>query len=363
MKKAYAHNQGIIRVVDGNSVTDKLDKGIYIPGADMQGYFLETFQTKYEFPYKIYGLEDKFIDRVIKTYENSKGNMGILLNGVKGTGKSVTAERLSNQVAEKFDMATLLITNNIAGLNKFIASITQDLIIFVDEYEKIFIDEHGNPSERDILSIMDGALKSDYRRLFIFTTNSKRIGENLLERPGRLRYIKEFSDLKREVIEEILDDVLERKEFRADCLKFMSKLNTITIDIVKAIINEVNLHGESPFEFADIFNVQLNRQKFNIYEGELTRKDMTTLLPTFGRVDSISDLYPDEMDEVEEHLNEGQYLHMYPGGRDLGQFVSLKDNILTTKTEQWNPDHTKRVFIEKKFTLEAYTPYHNNLVF
>ena len=42
---------------------------------------------KFEFDFELLGLEQKFIDHALKSYENTTGNFGILLNGVKGTGK------------------------------------------------------------------------------------------------------------------------------------------------------------------------------------------------------------------------------------------------------------------------------------
>ena len=63
-----------------------------------------------------------------------------------------------------------------------------------------------------MLSIMDGATNSEHRRVFLLTTNSLYINDNLLQRPGRIRYLKTFKDLTPEIIEEIVDDFLIYKE-------------------------------------------------------------------------------------------------------------------------------------------------------
>ena len=54
-----------------------LPKGIYEVKVSM---IAESFT----FDYKLYGLNQKFIDYVLKTYDNTIGNLGVLLDG---TGK------------------------------------------------------------------------------------------------------------------------------------------------------------------------------------------------------------------------------------------------------------------------------------
>lgn len=73
-----------------------------------------------------------------------------------------------------------------------------------------------------------------------------------------------FNDLSPIIVEEIIDDILEHKQFKQDCIKFISNLEVITVDIVKAVIQEVNIHCEAPENFGDVFNVKKLTGKFNI---------------------------------------------------------------------------------------------------
>ena len=68
-------------------VTQALPAGIYNLELTMFGWKLFKFADNFVFPYKLYSLENEFVDHVLKTYENTIGNLGILLNGTKGTGK------------------------------------------------------------------------------------------------------------------------------------------------------------------------------------------------------------------------------------------------------------------------------------
>ena len=49
--------------------------------------YLEEFADEFTFGFKLYGLESNFIDHVLTTYRHTSSNLGVLLNGTKGTGK------------------------------------------------------------------------------------------------------------------------------------------------------------------------------------------------------------------------------------------------------------------------------------
>ena len=223
---------------------------------DRKGFYLEKMDDKFDFQHKIYGVETELINRVKKTYVNSNRNLGILLNGVKGTGKTVTSKLIANEIG----IPVLVVQHAFAGLVDFINSIKQDVIIFIDEYEKIFEERHT------LLTIMDGVLSNEYRKFFILTTNETYINDNLLQRPGRIRYFKTFGNLKPNVVNEIVDDFLVHKHLKKDVVRFVSSLELITIDIVKSIVEEVNIHEESPEMFKDIFNCKKISGRYNVYE-------------------------------------------------------------------------------------------------
>ena len=235
---------------------DNLDNGaIYTVNVDEFGRFYLTKKSEgYKFDYKLYGLESKFINRVLKTYSKTQGNLGILLNGIKGTGKTVS----SKLIASEINQPIILIDRKLDGVHTFLNTITQDITIFIDEYEKVYGDS------AQMLTIMDGALNSTFRRMFLMTTNDLYVDRNLIERPSRVRYLKMFGNLKPEVVEEVIDDILEYPEMKKECISFISSLETITIDIVKAVINEVNIHEEAPSAFEDVFNVKKIKGNYNV---------------------------------------------------------------------------------------------------
>jgi hypothetical protein len=73
-----------------SSQIDILPPGIYtIQSHPMLGLYLTKTGEDFEFNHKIYGVEKDFINRVTKSYSVMTDNMGVLLNGVKGTGRNI----------------------------------------------------------------------------------------------------------------------------------------------------------------------------------------------------------------------------------------------------------------------------------
>lgn len=155
----------------------------------MTGYYLNRLGDSFVFNYKLYGINNKFIDHFIKTYNNTTGNLGVLFNGIKGTGKTVTAEELCNRIG--LPVIIVKSCKEVDDMLKFLATqINFDCIFFFDEYEKEFRESSS------VLSFMDGV--SQYRKIFLLTTNELEINNNLLGRPSRIRYVRSFGNLPEE---------------------------------------------------------------------------------------------------------------------------------------------------------------------
>lgn len=249
MNNVWSKSGNSYRLSEISHQQEQLEPGVYRLeyNEPYQYFYLDQVQDKFSFPYKIYGVETEFIQRVKKSWQNTTGNMGILLNGLKGTGKTVTAELICNEL----NLPVILIQKHYGGLVSFLNSVQQDVIIFIDEYEKIY-----NKYDNSLLSVMDGAFRTDTRKMFLLTTNELTIERNMLQRPSRIRYIKSYTDLTLDIIMEVVDDKLAHKHLRECTIKMISELPIITMDLVKAVVEEVNIHEQDPALFKDIFNVQ-----------------------------------------------------------------------------------------------------------
>ena len=67
---------------------------------------------------------------------------------------------------------------------------------------------------------MDGVFSSNCRRVFLLTTNNLHINENLLSRPSRIRYIREFGNLEEHVVRAYLKDNLKDQESTEDVIAY-----------------------------------------------------------------------------------------------------------------------------------------------
>ena len=85
----WLKNGRILKQVEDTVITiESLDKKIYMMGIDemTKEIYLEEFADNFHFDFKVYGVESRLINHIMKTYENTSANLGILFNGVKGTG-------------------------------------------------------------------------------------------------------------------------------------------------------------------------------------------------------------------------------------------------------------------------------------
>lgn len=240
------------QVENGIQVINSLPRRIYNMKFDPDRHeiFLEDYADKFNFDFKVYGMESKLIEHIMKTYHHTTSNLGMLFNGVKGTGKTVTAKIIANLT----ELPVILVNNPYPGLDGFIANISCPCVLLFDEFEKNFRKEDGD--DVVLLSIMDGVFNSPYRRIFILTTNTLRINENFIGRPSRIRYRKSFGNLQPEVVIEYLNDNLNDKSRVKEIVEFIDTLEISTIDILKCIVDEVNIHNCSINDFKHFINVE-----------------------------------------------------------------------------------------------------------
>lgn len=203
---------------------------------------LEKVDEAFTFSFKIYDLDcEDIMSRVIRTWtsdlftEGNK-NLGVIFNGLKGTGKTIAAKLLSNRTG----LPVIVISKPAERLLEFVQSLCFESVILIDEAEKTFSEE-----PEVLLKMIDGVY-NNRRKLYILTTNKLNVDENLLGRPGRIRYIKEFGNLSPKALNDIIDDNLKDASLKEGILRLVDTLEISTIDILKSIIDECNITGEVP---------------------------------------------------------------------------------------------------------------------
>jgi hypothetical protein len=134
--------------------------------------------------------------------------------------------------------------------------------VFIDEAEKTF--KKGEDDDV-LLRLIDGVYNQT-RKLYILTTNQLTLNDNLLGRPGRIRYHFEFGNLHPKAINDYLDDNLlpQFVDQRRNILNQVDLLEISTIDILKALVDEVNIHGQLPENMC--LNIPTAKHAFEILE-------------------------------------------------------------------------------------------------
>ena len=219
---------------------------------------LERIDDTFRFDFKIYDLDcEDILLKIIKTwtsdlFRESNKNLGVIFNGIKGTGKTIAAKLLCNRIG----LPVIVISKPVDGILEFIQSLHFESIVLIDEAEKTFREE-----QEVLLKMIDGVY-NNMRKLYILTTNKLSIDENLLGRPGRIRYIREFSNLSARAVNDVIDDNLKDVSLKEEILKLVDSLEISTIDILKVIIDECNIMGSVPSGF--MLNIPKAKYKMQI---------------------------------------------------------------------------------------------------
>lgn len=312
-----------------------LQPGVYELNFDSyQGkFFLREISENFELPKKLYGVHDSFIERVKITYRNISGNLGVLLKGLKGTGKTIAAKKIANDL----NLPVILVNQQYNDMGPFISGIDQDIILLFDEFEKTY--DFYNDDDNNIpglLTLLDGIHTSKFKRLFLMTTNDIYLPPTLTSRPSRIRYIKDFSDLDKETVIEILNDVLNNKDHIEPLINIIKNLRYITVDIVKSMGEEVNIYDTTEKELFDEFNVESGAQRFEIH---LVGKNKNKLINAYSEIDL-------------ERYKVGH--DFYQSDRLWGRVVKIitKDRTLIVKSEEdklFKFKFTRADYLHQKF--------------
>jgi DNA polymerase III delta prime subunit len=250
---SYFQSGNILNILPPNvDLHHKLPVGTYTVGFDQQkGYFLKTIDN-FCTNGKIYGNTLNQASRILNTFGVRENSTGVLLNGEKGSGKTLLAKVIS-QYALKENISTIVINTPFHGdeFNAFIQSINEPCIIIFDEFEKVFDDV----AQQETLTLLDGVFPT--KKLFILTVNDKYlVNSHLKNRPGRIFYMIDFSGLDVNFIKEYCVDNLNNKSFTDKICKISTIFPAFNFDMLKAMVEEMNRYNETPEQVLQLLNIK-----------------------------------------------------------------------------------------------------------
>lgn len=250
------------------SVYDELPAQSYIVRFSKQrGFFLEKYMELEIKEDKIYGVHNEKVQKVLNAFSLFERNLGVMLSGDKGIGKSLFAKILAAE-AVKNGYPLIIVDSFIPGIASYLETIQQEVVVLFDEFDKTFKQTEEMCPQDQLLSLFDGV--SPGKKMFVITCNDFReLNDFLLNRPGRIHYhfrfgyptceeVKEY--LKDKVSEEYHSEILEvvkfsrRVKLNYDCLRAIAfELNT-GISFAEAIrdLNILNM-GNPRYDITAIF--------------------------------------------------------------------------------------------------------------
>lgn len=239
MQNVYQVAQGIVKFgkdIDPNLFKKSLPAGFYTT-AISQGQIFLNQADPLTIPSKIYGDSTDRMNRIITSFKATDKNLGVLLYGESGSGKSLLAKQVCVELSKEHPVIIVL-PEHIDIIDKYIENIDDRCVFFIDEFEKMF----EKPSQQSgLLSVVDGT--SSKSNLFVFTANeASMVNKFFFNRPGRIRYAYEYGTLPDSIVLEVLKDILDNKERVQEIASVISFLKEPSFDVVCSIAQEANLY-------------------------------------------------------------------------------------------------------------------------
>lgn len=260
----------------GTEIIDSLPNKVFeVKYAKMVGTWLSEHK-ELTVDFKIYGKTPERVKKIFHTFDLRNKNLGVLLSGEKGMGKSVFMRHMAEQSIQR-GLPVIIIHTNTPGIADFISKIDQECVILFDEFEKNFTkgddcDDDSVPSDacesgqNQFLSLFDG-MDSGKKIFVIAVNNSHRLSSFFINRPGRFYYHFCFDYLSESEVREYANDMLKGDKAVIDKMVLIARFHDISYDILSAIITELN-NGYSLNETINDLNIDIDESS-QYYDFEI----------------------------------------------------------------------------------------------
>ena len=269
--------QGTMYMPTDNSsldVRDQLPPGNYIIKQLPTGQLVFDSTESFVMPPKLYGDCIKNADRIYNTFTKRPNSTGAMLNGEKGSGKTLLAKYLSIMGAKE-GVPTILINSPWTGeaFMQLVQSVNQPCIVIFDEFEKVY----DADDQEDILTMLDGVFPS--KKLFIFTCNDKwKVNQHMRNRPGRIFYYIEYSGLDTKFIREYCEDNLTNKGNIDSVVVLSHMFDHFNFDMLASIVEEMNRYDETALQSISILNARPEFSMKQMFDMSFTLNDVPCVL-------------------------------------------------------------------------------------
>ena len=216
---------------------------------DYEGRPIFTENGELNLPKKVYkSKEDIIFNKRVLTYFNNTSAIttGVMLAGVKGTGKSIEAKVL----AQESGLPIIIIDNGYPSsrLVQFFKSFNTPVCVILDEVEK-------TRNTEKLLDFLDGIEKTA-KKLVLMTCNElNRISEYMQDRCSRVRYLRKYTvENNFEFLPEIIKDLCIKDGEKVQ--KYIEDNITLpSMDNLYSLLTEIKLFENDNIPLQDIVSV------------------------------------------------------------------------------------------------------------
>lgn len=180
---------------------------------------------------KIYGQHLDKVKKVLNSMDKMNRNLGVILSGDKGIGKSLFSKCLGLK-ARKKGIPVILVNEYHEGIANFLEEIEQTVMILFDEKK--------HNCQAEMLSLFDGV--SAGKKLFVITCNEiQSLSQYLINRPGRFHYHFRFLYPTADEIRDYMEDKLDKQYYDEieNVIAFSVRMN-LNYDCLRSIAFELN---------------------------------------------------------------------------------------------------------------------------
>lgn len=297
----------------------ELPLGHYTIMPTMEGYIIIPVPEIKTEP-KLYGNVIQRAERIINTFKDRKVNTGVLLEGEKGSGKTLLGRTLAAKLAHEHGISTFVINQPLAGegFNNLISSIEQPMMIMWDEFEKVY----DTDTQQKLLTLLDGTYT--HKKLFVITVNDGyRVVDYMKNRPGRMFYKFTYGGLDANFIREYCEDNLKNKKNIEGVINTSMTFDKFNFDTLKAMVEEMNRYEETAGDVLNYLNATPLGQSAVYQVVEITPKDI-----------------PEKYNDFDKVLNDGigfnpfasnTIMWLYAREKKEKPLIEVKDSVIVKK--------------------------------
>jgi SpoVK/Ycf46/Vps4 family AAA+-type ATPase len=200
-------------------------------------------------PKKVYSTktDDIFKKRIITYFNKANTNTtGVMLAGVKGTGKTVMMKLL----AKESGLPIIVVNPDYpeGKLIKFFKSFTTPVCVLFDEVEKNFKTEY-------MLDFLDGVEKTTQKLVIMTCNDLSQVSQYMQDRCSRIRYLRRYSpDENAAFLPMLADDFgIKNKE---EVVKFCKEnIKLLSMDNIISFMSEVKMLEDEDISLQEIINI------------------------------------------------------------------------------------------------------------